>query len=257
MENLGVAAPTVSVILATLNENANLPILLDRIGAQLQLPFEIVVVDDGSTDGTREYLAERSHADPRLRLIFHDKAQTLRVAQCAGIEQARGTIIVIMDADLQHPPEVAGSLVSRVQRGAALVIATRYGANGTPGKRPAYRALLSIGAEFLARVLLRNARRVSDPMSGLFAFDRGVYPVGDLGKRGNKLLLTLLAMSNGSEITEVGYHFENRMHGSSKITHNFAFLTLFVVELLRAKKLELYIRRTTGNGSFPEVHSNT
>ena len=129
----------VSVVLATLNERPNLPEVIARILRQSLPPTEILVVDDGSVDGTREYVEEFAARDPRVRLILHQGKQTTLRAQCQGIELARGSLVVVMDADLQHPPEILGAMVAGLQEGAALVVAsgTRPEAPPESGRRSA------------------------------------------------------------------------------------------------------------------------
>ena len=80
--------PEVSVILATFNERENLPPLLERLWAVSLPPVEVIVVDDGSTDGTREFLEAAALREPRLRLIWHDGKQTTLRAQCQGIRDS-------------------------------------------------------------------------------------------------------------------------------------------------------------------------
>jgi dolichol-phosphate mannosyltransferase len=229
------APPTVSVVLATLNERANLPELFERLLRQPLPPFEVIVVDDGSTDGTREYVTELAQRDPRFRTVFHDGKQTTVRAQGQGISVARGELLVIMDADLQHPPETLPSLVGALQGGAYLAVASRYAAGGSPGPRTFGRAAISRGAEWIARRLLPEARRVSDPVSGFFAFRREVYRPLDPEDRGYKLLLFLLVMNGGRPVREVGFRFAPRHEGSSKVTQSWAFVRVFLAELRLAR----------------------
>ena len=227
----------VSVVLATLNERGNLPEVLDRI---FRLPLDgldVIVVDDGSTDGTREYVDERATREPRLRLVRHDGKQTTLRAQCQGIDVSRGSRIIVMDADLQHPPEAIPDMLARLAGGASLVVASRYASGGSPGPRTPYRLALSRGAEWIARQAIPEARGVSDPVSGFFGFRREIFvPMNPL-YRGYKLLLFVLVMSGGREVSEVGYRFEPRVHGASKATEGFRFIRLFLIEVLLARRL--------------------
>ncbi|HTW39962.1 MAG TPA: glycosyltransferase [Thermoplasmata archaeon] len=236
------APPTFSVILATLNERENLPEVLDRLFRLPRGDFEVVVVDDGSTDGTRELVRDRARTEGRLRLLTHEGKQTTVRAQCQGIEVARGPLVVIMDADLQHPPERIADLVARLEQGASLAVASRYAHGGTPGPRSRTRWFYSRGAEWIAKAWLREARAVSDPVSGFFAFRREIFvPLGP-GYRGYKLLLFTLVMNRGRPVAEVGYRFEPRAHGASKATQGYRFIPLFLRETLLAGRL----RRTLG-----------
>ena len=240
--------PVLSIVLATLNERDNLPILVGRI-LPLPLPsFEVLVVDDGSTDGTREWVTEFGRQDPRLRPVFHEGKQTTLRAQCQGIDAARGELLIVMDADLQHPPERIPEMLRELEMGAGLVVASRYAPGGSPGPRTTFRALTSRAAEAVAKLFLREARAVSDPVSGFFGFRREIYLPLNPFYRGYKLLLFALVMNQGRRCAEVGFRFEPRAGGASKVTQNFDFIPIFLVELILAKRLERamgHVPRTT------------
>ncbi len=230
-------APAVSVVLATLNERKNLTELFDRIG-RIPLPsFEVIVVDDGSTDGTREYVGERGASDPRVRLLTHEGKQTTVRAQCQGIEVAHGRYVVVMDADLQHPPEAIPGMIASLEQGASLVVASRYAPGGSPGPRTVRRRLISRGAEYVAKALLPGARRVTDPVSGYFAFRKEVWTPINPEYRGYKLLLFLLAMVGKAPIVEVPFRFVPRTEGASKVVEGPAFLRHFLIEVILARRL--------------------
>jgi len=227
-----------SVVLSTLNERENLPELVDRLRRVSLPPWEALVVDDGSTDGTREYLETLARADPRFRPIFHDGRQTTLRAQCQGISAGRGEDVVVMDADLQHPPELLPAMLSALDGGAGVVVASRYVLAGSPGPRSPLRGVLSRGAEALARLALPDARRSTDPVSGFFAFRRSVFRALDPGVRGYKLLLFLLVMGRGRPVVDVPFRFEPRTSGASKVVGGFGFVRYFLAELLEAMRLE-------------------
>ena len=229
--------PLLSIVLATLNERRNLPEIIDRIRRQALPRCEIVVVDDGSTDGTREYLQELVQRVSDVRLLFHEGKQTTLRAQCQGIDAALGAYVVVMDADLQHPPELLVPMLQSLEGGSALVVASRYARGGTAGPRSIFRWTVSRGAEWLAKILIPPARRISDPVSGYFGFRREVWvPLNPL-YRGYKLLLFLLVMTGDRPIGEVGYRFTPRTDGSSKVTQGFAFVRIYMIELLLALRL--------------------
>ena len=239
------APPELSVVLATLNERANLPEVLDRIRAQVLPPYEVLVVDDGSTDGTREYLTETARVDPRVRPIFHEGKQTTVLAQCQGIAASRAPWVVIMDADRQHPPETLPAVVGALRDRAAVVVASRYAPGGSPGERTFVRAIISRGAEWTAKLFFGAARRVRDPVSGFFAFRKEIWVPLDPSYRGYKLLLFVLAMAQGRPIAEVGFQFVNREEGTSKVTSSSAFIRLFLVEVFHARRLARELRSRT------------
>ena len=225
----------VSIILATLNEAAALPRLLETL-RHLDLPsVEIIVIDDGSTDGTREFAERMARADPGIHLIRNAGPQTLRIAQLQGIAAARGRHVVVMDADLQHPPELVPRLVERLSDGFHLAVASRYGKGGSAGPRTPYRAAISRGAEILAKVMLPGTRSVTDPLSGFFAFDAQAFGDLETGIRGYKLLLSFLLRCDPRRVCELGYRFGIRESGSTKIAGNFRFLYAFVIELIQLR----------------------
>jgi len=237
--------PVASVILATLNERENLPELLERLW-RVPLPsFEVVVIDDGSTDGTREFLTDAARAESRLRLIWHEGKQTTLRAQCQGIAASRGRFVIVMDADLQHPPEVLPTMVRSLENGSALVVGSRYAEGGSAGPRSVFRAIISRGAERIAKVFLPEARALTDPVSGLFGFRREVFRPLDPQWRGYKLLLFLLVMARGQGVAEVGFRFELRGSGASKVMQNYRFIRFFLTELVLAKRLENSLTRAS------------
>ena len=239
-------APELSLVLAVLNEGANLPELFARLQATSLPSWEVIVADDGSTDGSREYVAGLAASDPRVRTVLHDGRQTTVTAQAGAIAAARGRFVVIMDADLQHPPELLGRFVEELEGGAALVVASRYVAGGSPGPRPPLRAVISRAADGIAKLALPAARAVSDPVSGFFAFRREVFVPLTPGTRGYKLLLFLLVMCRGLGVREVPFRFEPRTEGASKVTSGLAFVRVYLIELILARRLARLLRASTG-----------
>lgn len=238
-------SPRLSVVLATLNERQCLPQLLAQISSQRLPPYEVVIVDDGSTDGTRDYLRDIARTDPHIRPIFHEGVQTLTPALCQGVLASRGEYVAIMDADLQHPPETLPVLIGALEDDAALAIASRYLNGSNVNGRTTYRAIISRGAELLAKMILPEARTVSDPMSGYFAFRREVFKMPNPPRKGYKILLFLLVMSEGRRIVEVPYEFRPRSDGSSKITQTPRFFLLYLLESSRARAWRRYLRESS------------
>ena len=119
--------PLVSVVVPVFDEAATVDELYRRLTAAL-IPlgrYELVVVDDGSTDGTWEALRDLAHADPHLRLLRLSRNFGHQIALSAGLEHARGDAIVSIDGDLQDPPEVIPALIERWREGADVVFALR------------------------------------------------------------------------------------------------------------------------------------
>ena len=121
-------APQLSLVLPVFNEEDVVPVLLQRLGTlldSLQLRTEVIFVDDGSVDGTARLLRDAAQRDPRLRLVCLSRNFGHQPAISAGIDRAEGDAVVVMDADLQDPPEVVAELVARWQQGFDVVHARR------------------------------------------------------------------------------------------------------------------------------------
>jgi dolichol-phosphate mannosyltransferase len=124
----GRGAPSLSVVVPVYNEVESLPELYDRLRAVLDAAvpsWELVLVDDGSTDGSTAALWSLTAADPRVRTVVLARNFGHQLAATAGLERSRGEAVVIMDADLQDPPEVIPELLERWREGAAVVSAVR------------------------------------------------------------------------------------------------------------------------------------
>jgi glycosyltransferase involved in cell wall biosynthesis len=114
-----------SIVIPAFNERATLPELLDRVhkaAAALGLGYELIVVDDASSDGTRELLAERSRSDPALRAVFHAQNRGKGAALRSGFAAARGDVILVQDADLEYDPRDYGALLEPITDGHADVV---------------------------------------------------------------------------------------------------------------------------------------
>jgi glycosyltransferase involved in cell wall biosynthesis len=110
----------ISIIIPAYNEKATIREILRRVQA-MQLAEEIIVVDDGSTDGTREILQELDHQGP-VRVVFHDKNQGKGAAVRTGIQQAQGEVLIIQDADLEYDPREYPNLLRPLEEGIADVV---------------------------------------------------------------------------------------------------------------------------------------
>ncbi|MFB6218002.1 MAG: polyprenol monophosphomannose synthase, partial [Halobacteriaceae archaeon] len=172
-----------SVIVPTYNERENIGPLLERIDATLDSEYEVVVVDDDSPDGTWE--VAREHADEYpVRVVRRREESGLATAVVRGIEEATYDVLVVMDADLQHPPETIPDLLAALEDGADIAVGSRLVEGGGMPDFGPHRRLISYGANLVARILLREVRGVRDLQSGFFAFRRSVVWGADLAPRG-------------------------------------------------------------------------
>ena len=208
----------VSVIVPTYREAENLPVLVRAVAnalAGLAGGYEIIVVDDDSQDGTREACALLAQSQP-LRLLVRTNERGLASAVVCGMREARGRWLVVMDADLSHPPEAIPSLVAPLATGKAdFVIGSRYAPGGSTEEGwGVYRWLNSRVATMLAWPLAR----MRDPMAGFFALPRGLFEAAaTLDPIGYKIGLELLVKCRCQHVVEVPIHFRNRLHGQSKL----------------------------------------
>jgi dolichol-phosphate mannosyltransferase len=122
-----------SLVIPVFNEEEALPPLLEaveRVLAGMDCDYEIVFVDDGSRDGTRRLLEKAAAADPRLKVLGFSRNFGHQAAITAGLDFASGDAVVVMDADLQDPPELLPEMVARFDQGFDVVSAQRIGREG-------------------------------------------------------------------------------------------------------------------------------
>jgi dolichol-phosphate mannosyltransferase len=215
-------APLISLVVPTFNESANVGELLDRLAAALpeRVPCEVIFVDD-STDDTPRVIREAARNSRLMVSVRHRDVPEggLGGAVALGLRVATAPWIVVMDADLQHPPSVVPDLIRAGQRtGADLVVATRYAGGGSrDGLDGGFRRFASGGSTMLAKTLFRKElRRVSDPMSGFFAVRADALNADALRPLGYKILLELIVRCRPRQVTEVPYQFQDRFAGESK-----------------------------------------
>ncbi len=231
-----------TIVLATLNEIGNLPVLCSGIDTTLKnknIKYQLLFVDDNSRDGTKEFIIEYCKKNTLSKYIFNDHKQSTLVARYQGIKQANGKYIVIMDADLQHPPKYLSNIYDNLLKNYDMVIASRYVKNGSTGNRKPIRGLISRGASFLARALLRSSRNIKDPVSCYIGFKNGLKLDIEKGWKGYEIGIFLRASNDNVRVKEIPYIFAERERGKSKVTSNTDFLGIYVMELILAKKVEI------------------
>jgi dolichol-phosphate mannosyltransferase len=208
----------VSIVVPTYDESGNLPALLERIDRALpEREYEVVVVDDDSPDRTWE-IARRLSEEYPVTAIRRTAERGLATAVVEGFDRARGDVLAVMDADLQHPPEKLPALIDPVSEGSAdLVVGSRLVETGSFGDFSVLRQIDTHGANALAKVLFPALRQVSDIQSGFFALRRAVIDGVDLAPRGYKILLEILVRGEYDLVSEVGYRFRDRKSGESNL----------------------------------------
>jgi dolichol-phosphate mannosyltransferase len=257
----------ISLVIPTFNESANIVELLTRLSAAIpaHVPCEVIFVDD-STDDTPEVITGAAKTCRFPVSVLHREVPQggLGGAVAMGLRQAAAPWIVVMDADLQHPPDLVPELVAAGQHaGADLVVATRYaGGGGREGLDGGLRKLASGGTTALAKVVFwRQLSRVSDPMSGFFAVRSGALQADALRPLGYKILLELIVRCRIRRVTEVPYQFQDRFAGESKanLREGLRFLKHLVV-LRSASSTSALIHlarpgRRTATPSVQEAHA--
>ncbi len=217
MESSPLMNETVSLIIPTYNERDNIVALTERLGRALSRhSYEIVFIDDNSADGTAALAASLGDNYP-VRVIVRRNKRGLASAVVDGLSQVSGPIIAVMDADLQHPPELIPELLREMEKGADIVIASRYAKGGSCPGWSLGRKIMSRGAIFLAHLLLPRTRQASDPMSGFFMFHKRVVAGARLKPTGYKILLEILMAGKSQAVAEVPYTFGTRGRGQSKL----------------------------------------
>ncbi len=245
-------ANQVSLIIPTRNESQNVVPLLRRLAAALAADeagpqLEVLFVDD-STDDTPDVIVKVGADFPfSVRLIARppERRNGLSGAVVEGFAAAQGTWVCVMDADLQHPPELVPVLLARaIAARADIVVGSRkcdiFGPLGLSRKRAMTSQLLTLLARAWFPRLLRN---VSDPLTGLFLVRRAAVDAAVLRPNGFKILLEILIRCPGLRVSEIHFDFASRHQGESKA--DFQEGMNFFRHLLRL--------RLTANQSFPRL----
>lgn len=223
---VGTRPCTLSVVVPTRNEALNVGPLAARLQAALSGTvggWELIFVDD-SDDNTPEVvrrLADAVGVGSPVRLLHRQRGVRsggLGGAVRDGFDIARGRVLAVMDADLQHPPEVLPALIAPVLSGEAdLVAGSRYGwAGADAGLSSPWRHLVSGGCRWLVHLSVPSSRPLQDPLSGLFALRRSLLDDVQLRPAGYKILLEVTVRARPATVANMGFNFAPRHAGRSK-----------------------------------------
>ena len=220
--------PQLAVIVPSYNERDNVALLYEKVSAALKgLPFEFIVVDDNSPDGTAEVVKEMARQHPNVRCIHRIGRRGLSSAVVEGISASAAPYFAVIDADLQHDEAILPQMLEKALAGDHVVIGTRYANGGTAGEG------LSKTREAGSRIATRlsdlvTGQPISDPMSGFFLMRRDVFDeiAPSLSNEGFKILLDIIVSARrararrGKELRvgEVPYTFRPRHAGESKMS---------------------------------------
>lgn len=233
-----------SVIVPTFNEGGNVAELVRRIGATLDdVDFEVVFVDDSTDDTPATIQAVAATAEFPVRLIHRDAPEGgLSGAVLEGFRNAQARWCLVMDGDLQHPPEDIPRMLDRAALGDVdIVVASRYVAGGTAGGLAgATRTAVSRTSTLLTKAMFpRKLHGCTDPMTGFFLVDRDAVDLEDLRPRGFKILLEILARRQ-MRIGEIPFAFATRFAGESKATFSQGIRFLTQLAMLRFGRMSAF-----------------
>ncbi|HLH96626.1 MAG TPA: glycosyltransferase family 2 protein [Xanthobacteraceae bacterium] len=228
-------APELSIVVPTFNERENIPRLVDMLKVALAgIPWELIVVDDNSPDGTSEIAKHIGSGDSRIRCIRRVGRRGLAGACLEGILASQAQYVAVMDGDLQHDESLLVPMIQLLRGDSAnMVVATRYAGGGSAAALSSPRAWGSLMATRLARRVLKI--ELTDPMSGFFMLRRELVEkiAPRLSTQGFKVLLDIVVTAGSSlRIAELPFTFRRRVYGESKLD---AAVTLEYLGLLLAK----------------------
>ena len=233
------ASIELAVVLPTFNERGNIAPILAKLEAALEgISYEVIFVDDDSTDGTGSAVLNIAHQNPRVRVLRRIGRRGLSSACLEGMMSTAAPYIAVMDADLQHDERILPAMLERLKAGNLdLVAGTRHIDGGGTGALAHRRVQLSNLGRRLSQLISHTG--LTDPMSGFFLVNREFLEevVHRASGVGFKILLDLVASSpRPVRFDEVPYVFRERIHGSSKLDI-----------LVGLEYLQLLLDKTIGN----------
>lgn len=211
--------PLISIIIPTYKEVDNISTLaieLDNVfKVKNNLKYEIIFVDDNSQDGTVDRVRKLAAKMP-VKLVVRKNKRSLSRSVVEGFSHAEGEFLVVMDADLSHPPERIPRMIDLLNSGRAdFVVGSRYVDGASIDEGWSFFRYLNSRAAVLLAALFTDIR---DPMSGFFACRRHDLPDLDtLCPVGYKIILEMIVKGNFTRIEEIPIHFSERQFGQSKL----------------------------------------
>ena len=242
----------ISIVTASLNEAGNIKEWLDQVHRTIELNKiknidEIVIVDDGSTDGTQEIVEQYKESNHKINinLIKRTKKMGTLDAQIAGAKSAINPYILIMDCDLQHPVEYIKDFVDKFNQGYSIIIGSRY-IIGSKIQWDSKREVISRIATIIAHSMFPFTRKINDPLSGYFLCERKMLTDLKSYKYFYKALLYILIFnSKNRKIREIPVEMRDRKSGESKVVSNYSKTVI-----LYSREILIYYRDSNRN-KFP------
>ncbi|MCI2413187.1 MAG: glycosyltransferase family 2 protein [Candidatus Thermoplasmatota archaeon] len=181
----------------------------------MNIDHQIVVVDDNSPDGTSNVVEKLAAKYTNIVLVKREGKLGIATAIRDGMLASSSKYVVVMDSDLQHPPEVVPRILRELKKGKDVAIASRY-IRGGKSDFSFSRGMISKVATLLAHINLQETEGIKDPMSGFFGFKRDIIEPEQIKSNGYKVLLEVLVASGTRNVVEVPYRFNKRAAGKSK-----------------------------------------
>jgi len=221
-------SPQLSVIVPTFNERDNVASLFELITRAMgDVPFEFIVVDDNSPDGTAAVVKDMARRHPNVRCIHRIGRRGLSSAVIEGVSASAAPYFAVIDADHQHDERILPQMLDKAMAGDDIVVGTRYTGEGSAGE--GFSKTRAAGSKLATQLSgLVTGKSLSDPMSGFFLMRRDVFDeiAPKLSNEGFKILLDVIVSvgrhreRNGKELVigEVPYTFRPRNAGESKMS---------------------------------------
>ncbi len=262
-------APQLAVVVPSYNERDNVPLLFEKVAAALKdIPFEFIVVDDNSPDGTAAVVKEMARQHPNVRCIHRIGRRGLSSACIEGISASAAPFFAVIDADLQHDEAILPQMYAKALAGDDIVVGTRYAGSGSAGE--GLSSAREAGSRLATRLSsLLTGVTLSDPMSGFFLMRRQVFDevAPTLSRDGFKILLDIIVSATRFRsradatlrIGEVPYRFRARHAGESKMSPLIViqFLGLLLSKLSRGLLPTSFLLFGMVGGSGVFVHLAT
>ncbi len=239
-----------TIVIPTYNEKENIEKTIFEVTKVLEhvktSDFGILIVDDSSPDGTGEIVKKIIETNSLVTLHTRTKKEGLGAAYLDGIDfafQKLGAQAVIQfDADLSHPPEILPYFIEQLEKDFDLVVGTRYRKGGSiPSNWAPHRKLLSFGGNLFVRTMFMDSR-VTDWTAGFKGISKEIFykckdKVKDMSGYTFQASFTKSAIDSGASVTEIPYHFTDRVFGKSKMGMDYIKDMLYFVIRTRAKEV--------------------
>ena len=222
------SSPQLAIIVPTFNERDNVVSLFELVSKAMgEIPFEFIVVDDNSPDGTAGVVKELARRHANVRCIHRIGRRGLSSAVIEGISASAAPYFAVIDADHQHDERILPQMLDKALAGDHVVIGTRYARGGSAGD--GLSKTREAGSRFATKLSdLVTGQPISDPMSGFFLMRREIFDeiAPSLSNEGFKILLDIIVSARrartrrGKELRvgEVPYTFRPRHAGESKMS---------------------------------------